>query len=89
MTKLRNCPDCAVMKAFREAVIQQKGWRAAPEIEFCKKCKGSGKVLDDRDKHKRYGKRKKDMSGDEWDAEERAREWDHYITFERPLKGDT
>ncbi len=79
-----NCPNCAAMEAFRKAIIDSKLKRPLPsENRSCKRCNGSGKVLDDRDKFKREKKRRKDMSGDEWDAEERAREWDHYITFER------
>lgn len=87
MTKVIQCPNCAVMAAFRKAIIDSKSKRPLPpEIRFCNRCNGSGRVLDDRDKNKREKKRRKDMSGEEWDAEERAMEWDRYITFERIIE---
>jgi DnaJ-class molecular chaperone len=75
MTKLKNCPDCAAIEAFKQR-IEKSGRKWIPSQKPCDRCNGSGKVKDHPSKPV---KRRKDMSGEEWMEEdarwEREREY--------------
>jgi DnaJ-class molecular chaperone len=75
MTKLKNCPDCAAIEAFKQR-IEKSGRKWIPSQKPCDRCNGSGKV---KDYPSKPDKRRKDMSGEEWMEEdarwEREREY--------------
>ena len=81
MTKLKQCPDCLAVEAFKRK-IEQSGRKWIPSKTPCDRCGGSGRVKDDyRDKP---GKRRKDMSGAEWYEADREDEWKQYVN-DRPI----
>ena len=66
MTRLITCPDCAAKAAFNQALLKANKTNNHFHQAYCNRCRGSGKIRDDRDKNRRFEKRRKDMSGEEW-----------------------
>ena len=83
MTKLINCPTCAAIKAFYHELSRQKGRSLNFDPKSCSQCGGSGRV---REVPRSSRKRLKDLSGPEWQERQEEDEWNHYITFERPIE---
>jgi hypothetical protein len=79
MKKTKPCGLCAVNTALKKAVTQ-KGWAWREPIGPCRACKGAG-IVEAYDRP--LPKRRKDITGDEWLAEDRKAEWDEYIMNRR------